>query len=417
MGRLFWKFFLFFWLAQIFTVIGVGLAIWLLESGPGQPDLKAPPEMADRGPFPPQPPPWPPQPEKGLGARPPPPPGFAAGAPSDLPAPESAQFPPPGKSDEPIGHPPPKRSEGRFAPPLPPLVAGSLVSLLFALMLARYFVGPIRALQQAFESVANGRMDTRVGHAMVQRNDELADLGSGFDNMAERLQGLMEGKQRLLHDVSHELRSPLARMQAAIDLMQQQPERIGEFIERIERESGRIDRLVGELLTLARLDSDIPGIHMEVIDLKEMIETIAADAAFEAESKRCHVSSSLPEKTEMMGNPDLLHRAIENIVRNGIRHTPEGGKITIVGEAMPEERWFILKIMDNGEGVPESDLKLIFEPFYRSPTADRFKGYGIGMALTRRVVDAHKGKVAAANRRDGGLVVTIELPILNETAY
>jgi signal transduction histidine kinase len=295
------------------------------------------------------------------------------------------------------------------------LVAGSLVSLLFALLLARYFVGPIRSLQQAFESVANGRMDTRIGDTMGRRKDELADLGTGFDSMAERLQGLVEGKQRLLHDVSHELRSPLARMQAAIDLMQQQPERIGEFSQRLERESERIDKLVGELLTLARLDSDIPGIHMDLIDLKEMIETIAADAAFEAESKQCSVLANLPEKAYMVGSPDLLHRAIENIVRNAIRHTPEGGKITIAGETKPEENWFVLKIMDNGEGVPESDLKLIFEPFYRSPTADRFKGYGIGMALTRRVVDAHKGKVSAANRKQGGLVVTMLLPLSSES--
>jgi signal transduction histidine kinase len=286
---------------------------------------------------------------------------------------------------------------------------------LFALLLARYFVHPIRNLRQAFESVADGKLDIRVGKSMGRRSDELADLGSGFDSMAERLQELMEGKQRLLHDVSHELRSPLARMQAAIDLMQQQPERNAEFIERIERESGRIDRLVGELLTLARLDGGISGIHMELVDLKEMIEIIAEDAAFEAESKSCQVSVTLPPKATMQGSPDLLHRAIENIVRNGIRHSPQAGRITIIGELTADKQRFTLKVSDQGKGVAESDLELIFEPFYRSPTADRFKGYGIGMALTRRVVEAHQGKVFAANQPQGGLLVTIAFPLSIET--
>jgi signal transduction histidine kinase len=230
--------------------------------------------------------------------------------------------------------------------------------------------------------------------------------------MAERLQELVEGKQRLLHDVSHELRSPLARMQAAIDLMQQQPERNTEFIERIERESGRIDRLVGELLTLARLDGGINDIHMEFVDLKEMIEIIAEDAAFEAESKSCPVVLTLPQKVSMQGNPDLLHRAIENIVRNAIRYSPDAGQVTINGKLTEDHQSFSLIVSDQGKGVAESDLELIFEPFYRSPTADRFQGYGIGMALTRRVIDAHQGSVFAANRQQGGLRVSILLPLV-----
>lgn len=254
-------------------------------------------------------------------------------------------------------------------------------------------------------------MDTRVGQSMGRRHDELADLGAGFDSMAERLQVLVEGKERLLHDVSHELRSPLARLQAAIDLMQQQPERASEFIERIERESERIDKLIGELLTLARLDSGIPGNQMEMIDLKAMIEVIVEDACFEAETKQCQVTASLPDKACMSGNPDLLHRAIENIVRNAIRHTPKNGRVIVVGRKNSDETWLSLEIADEGEGVLEADLLRIFEPFYRSPSADSFTGYGIGMATTRRVVDAHKGRVIAKNRSEGGLSVTLSLPL------
>jgi signal transduction histidine kinase len=251
---------------------------------------------------------------------------------------------------------------------------------------------------------------------MGGRRDELADLGAGFDDMADRLQGLVEDRQRLLHDVSHELRSPLARLQAAIDLMQQQPDRAGEFVARIERESSRIDRLVGEVLTLARLDAGIPKNQMLWIDLNEVIEAIADDASFEAEIKQCRVITTLPGKACIFGNPDLLHRAIENIVRNAIRHTPDGGSVTIAGRTDDDKTRLFLEIMDEGEGVMENELKLIFEPFYRSPTADRIKGYGIGMAITRRVVDAHKGSVTAKNKEDGGLVVTIALPLSSEAS-
>jgi signal transduction histidine kinase len=312
--------------------------------------------------------------------------------------------------------PPPYGREGAILPPLLPVLAGSLVSLLFAALLARYFSRPIRTLRKAFKSVEEGSLGTRVGLAMGGRRDELADLGAGFDDMADRLQGLVEDRQRLLHDVSHELRSPLARLQAAIDLVQQQPDRAGEFVSRIERESSRIDRLVGEVLTLARLDSGIPQNQMLFFDLNEVTEAIAEDASFEAETKQCRVIAKLPGKVCMYGSPDLLHRGIENIVRNAIRHTPDGGSVTINGQISDDKKRLFLEVMDEGEGVPESDLKLIFEPFYRSSSAGQSKGYGIGMAITRRVVDAHKGTVAAKNKQDGGLVVTIALPLSSDAA-
>jgi signal transduction histidine kinase len=298
-----------------------------------------------------------------------------------------------------------------MSPQFLPLLAGSLVSLLFAALLAQYFARPIRTLRQAFLSVGKGGMGTRIGKGMGNRHDELADLGVGFDNMADQLQRLVEGKQRLLHDVSHELRSPLARLQAAIDLLQQQPERTEEFLGRIEKESERIDKLIEELLTLARLDTGIPDNQMLEVDLSEMIEMISEDASFEAETKQCQVITTMREKVSLTGNPVLLHRAIENIVRNAIRHTPEGGNVTIQGVINSENTWLTLEIKDQGNGVPENELKLIFEPFYRSPTANRFKGFGIGMAITRRVIDAHNGRVFARNLREGGLSVSIMLPI------
>lgn len=405
MGKLFWKFFLFLWLGQLITTMGVGIAIWLIEPNRGEPVAEAPPTASSAKPeFPPMPP----QMDRSMEPTPLPPASPADSRPGGMPG--MALEPPPSGFEN--GREPPlSLPEHTVSAPVLPLLAGSLVSLLFAALLAWYFARPIRTLGQAFESVANGRLETRVGQAMGNRHDELADLGSGFDSMAERLQGLVEGKQRLLHDVSHELRSPLARLQAATDLMQQQPERTAEFIDRIERESGRINRLVGELLTLARLDAGIPGNRMLSIDLNELIEAIAEDARFEAETKQCRVVVSMPEKGFVRGTPELLHRAIENIVRNALRHTPDGSQISITTQVDREQQRLSIDIMDEGKGVPEAEIQSLFEPFFRSPTANRFTGYGMGMAITRRVVDVHHGKVSAKNRTDGGLIVTIELPM------
>jgi signal transduction histidine kinase len=291
-------------------------------------------------------------------------------------------------------------------------MVGSIISVLFAGMLAHYFSRPIRRLRQAFDAAANGELDTRISQAMASRKDELSDLGSDFDRMVSRLQKLVEAKQRLLHDVSHELRSPLARLQTVIDLMHQQPDRIEEFTARIELESERIDKLVEELLTLARLDNGLPGSHAMEMDINTIIETVAKDASYEAEAKRCQVEINLPEKCYLNGYPDLLHRAIDNIVRNAIRHTPEGSTVAIDGEINSTNNWLHLHIIDAGSGISEKDLMLIFEPFYRSVNADHFQGHGLGMSITRRVLEAHNGEVDIQNREEGGLMVTLKLPLI-----
>lgn len=360
MGRLFWKFFLFFWLAQLITALGVGIAIWTLR--PAHPDDRPPPpsqEWREAHPGHPSPP------------RPPP-----AGP--------------------------------RWLPPLMPIVAGGFVSLLFAALLAWYFSRPIRTLRAAFEAVADGQFDTRASPRMGTRRDELADLGADFDRMAERLQMLIDGQRRLLHDVSHELRSPLARLQAAADLMHQQPERSAEFIERLERDTARMDRLVGELLTLARLDAGMGEAPREAVDLTALIVEIAEDARVEAESRDCHIELMANGTTTVAGNPDLLRRALENVLRNALRHSPMGGNITISIDAASGQA--NVAIADAGEGVADSDLEAIFEPFYRAGNTDAFTGYGLGLAITRRVMQVHGGTVRAKNRQEGGLVVTLSLP-------
>jgi two-component system OmpR family sensor kinase len=362
MGRLFWKFFFFFWLAQVATAILVGAMIWSLR--PAHLNEQPPP------PFPHQP--QPPNDLNRLPHSPPPPP-------------------------------PPHRML------LLPVGVGGGVSLLFAWLLASYVARPIRGLRAAFDSEARGDLGTRIGSAMGNRNDELADLGSDFDRMAERLQDLVNGQRRLLHDVSHELRSPLARLHAATGLLQQQPDRAPEFIDRIQRDTSRIDRLVGELLTLARLDSGIESISKEKFDLHDLIDEIGEDAQLEAEARQCTLSQSLPGALPVHGDVELLRRALENVLRNALRHAPAGSTVQVIANSSGGN--VTVQIVDAGPGISNKDIESIFEPFFRAPNAKPFDGYGLGLTITRRVIKLHGGTVTAENREGGGFIVSLTLPL------
>lgn len=375
-GRLFWKFFFFFWLAQLTAGLGVGLTFWLRADGP-PPFAGEPPRPGPRD------------------AGPPPAPSFST--------PEAG---PPA----PDGRPPP----GPHRPRLPyvPLVAGLLVSLLFAALLAWYCAKPIRSLRAAFAAAARGRLGQRLAPAMGGRRDELADLGRDFDRMAEQLKQLMDGQRRLLHDVSHELRSPLARLQAAIGLARQQPERSEELLSRIELESVRMDGLVSELLTLSRLEAGMEERLDETVDLCELLVILVEDARFEAQARACTVEYPAPPSPSCLltGSAELLHRALENVVRNALKHAPPGGRvgIALLPEIAPGQCG--VRICDNGPGVPADDLAAIFRPFFRGEGGTHADGHGLGLAIARRIVELHGGSIVAANRDAGGLCVSIALP-------
>jgi signal transduction histidine kinase len=215
----------------------------------------------------------------------------------------------------------------------------------------------------------------------------------------------MEGQRRLLHDVSHELRSPLARLQAAIGLAHQQPDKIGASLERIERESVRMDRLVGELLTLSRLEAATALPAQEAVDLVEMVDQIADDARFEAGAR---IDVDAPVPVTVNGAPDLLWSAIENIVRNAVKHGAAG---PVEVALHPEDGLVHIEVMDRGPGILDEHLGDIFEPFFRSnPAQNNVDGHGLGLAIAKRVVETHGGRLTAANRDGGGLRVTITLP-------
>jgi two-component system OmpR family sensor kinase len=363
-GRLFWKFFIFFWLAQVTTAIGVGMAMWLHS-----------PEMAQFH-------------------APPPAPGEVGFAPP-------AYLPPDGR----MGPPPHNRG---MLPPLVPLLAGSLVSLVFAALLAWYFSKPIRKLRSAFDALANGDMDVRLAPVMGSRRDELADLGRDFDSMAQRLQQLMDGQRRVLHDVSHELRSPLARLQAAIGLARQQPERMEDSMVRIEQEGVRMDALVSELLTLSRLEVGMTGKLDEEVDLNELVFNVVEDARFETGISSCRIEFEECCRVAVMGNAELLHRAVENVVRNAVKHSPSNSLISIK-MYKADAQMVCIAVSDDGLGVPEADMQSIFEPFFRSDATKTTSGHGLGLTIAHRVVTAHQGSISASNCTNGGLCITITL--------
>jgi signal transduction histidine kinase len=293
-----------------------------------------------------------------------------------------------------------------------PLVSAVLGSLIFAAILAWYLSKPIRSLRSAFEAVAAGDLGVQPGSVMGHRHDELADLGRDFDVMVERLRVLMGGQKRLLHDVSHELRSPLARLQVAIGLARQQPDKIDASLDRIERESMRMDKLVGELLTLSKLEAGAMKPSQDDISVDELLADLCEDARFEAEAHEVRFEFIGNSALTIKGDAELLHSAIENVLRNAIKQTVAGSTVILEVNSDPLRRVLRLSILDRGPGVPDSELQAIFQAFFRGGNAiGRTDGHGLGLAIANRVVAAHHGTISAKNRQGGGLCVEIQLPL------
>lgn len=297
------------------------------------------------------------------------------------------------------------------------LVAALIASLLFSAVLAWYLTRPVRHLQSAANRLARGELATRVMPRIGRRRDEIADLGRDFDHMAAQLQALVSAQQRLLHDVSHELRSPLARLQVAVGLGQQQPDKLAAMLVRIERETGRLDELVGELLTLSRLEAHVDSEHDEPVDVPALLETVVEDARFEAEAAGRGVELTIEGEASLMAKPELLRRAFENVIRNAVRYTAPETSVTVSVTPEPDGAEVVVRVCDRGPGVAPSDRATIFEPFVRAgegATGGR-EGYGLGLAIAKRAVLAHGGRVTASNREKGGLCIELYLPLATTT--
>jgi two-component system sensor histidine kinase CpxA len=271
-------------------------------------------------------------------------------------------------------------------------------------VLARHVTSPIRNMQKTVERFGEGDFTARVNS---RRGDELGQLGRTFDRMAERIDNLLKAQRRLLQDISHELRSPLARLGVAVELARGGAN-LDSSLNRIEREGTRLNTLVGELIQVTRGEGDPQGLTTEQIRLDELVTTIVDDSRIEAEKRHVILNASLSNVT-MEGNPELLRRAIENLVRNAIRYSPEETTVDIslsrVGSV------YRVSVRDHGTGVPEESLSSIFDPFYRVEK-DRGRtsgGVGLGLAIAKRAVELHRGTMRAANVKPG-LRVEIDLP-------
>jgi len=302
---------------------------------------------------------------------------------------------------------------------LPRLLISVVVSGLVTFALALFLARPISQLRAAARKLAGGDLAARAGSRQPKpatpTRDELGGLVDDFNNMAERLESLVGAQRLLLRDVSHELRSPLARLSVALELAREeaQPE-MEDHLARIEREAAHLNKLIGQLLSLAQMESAQHIADAASIAMKPLVTRLVEDADYEAQSHHCSVALTSAADCTVSGNPDLLYRALENIVRNAITYSSEGTtvEVTLACEARDSRKEVVVKVMDRGAGVPEDQLQAIFQPFYRLDSARQRAtgGSGVGLAIAERSIRLHAGRLSAANRAGGGLVVEVRIP-------
>ncbi|MBF8451585.1 ATP-binding protein [Aeromonas dhakensis] len=304
---------------------------------------------------------------------------------------------------------PPQPHRNWLNMPPPMWWIGGLGGLFFSALLAWHLTRPMNRFRQGFARLAQGELDVRLYPAMRRRHDEISDAARDFDAMAERLQLLVESREQLLHDVSHELRSPLARLQLAIGLAQQDPARIEGSLERIQLETQRMDKMIGELLTLTRAGhGERDG--EEYYDLQGLVDAVVSDARYEAQHMGVEIKTWVDETREytVCGQAELIRRALDNVLRNALRFSQAGQCIHLT--LMHQGCEFVIEVADQGMGVDESKLSSIFDPFVRIGSPAAGKGYGLGLAITRKAIQAQGGRVDARNGEEGGLIVTLHLP-------
>jgi two-component system sensor histidine kinase CpxA len=288
------------------------------------------------------------------------------------------------------------------------LVVGGL-----SFWLARYLSSPMASLRRATRRLSGGDLTARVGERAVRRRDEIGELARDFNAMAGRVEVLVGSQRRLLRDVSHELRSPLARITVALELARSRAgDEASNPHDRIEREAARLDELIGRLLLLERLEVGGTGDDPVELDLSELLGEVVADAGFEAAAEGRRIELDRGGPFVLSGRPQLLHSAFDNLLRNALQHTPEGTAVEVGARWAGDE--LEISVRDHGPGVGADDLERIFHPFYRVDEArDRDSGgAGLGLAIARRAIELHGGSVQARNHEEGGLVIVVKLPRL-----
>lgn len=301
------------------------------------------------------------------------------------------------------------------SPQLPVAIAiGGLTT--FALVLV--FTRPLARLREGARQLARGHLSTRVSEtgprSLIFKGDEFDALVHDFNHMAERLESLVNAQKLLLRDVSHELRSPLARLSVALELSREDADpTMSTHLDRIERETLRLNQLIGQLLSLSSMEAAERLDKFEPVSLKQLLEAMTPDATYEAQQREASVVLESECDCVVQGRPELLYRAIENVVRNAVRYTDVGTQVEIRLRRDNLHQMAVVEVSDRGPGIPEAELASIFRPFYRVDVARSAEtgGFGVGLAIAERAVKLHKGEIGACNREGGGTSILICLPI------
>lgn len=294
------------------------------------------------------------------------------------------------------------------------LTIAIFISGLICYLLSIYLTQPLRSLGLAAKSIAKGKLSTRVGQFKGHHRDELAELSQEFDRMAEQLEAMVNSKERLLQDISHELRSPLARLQIAIELGHNKTgDKAKLEFNRMEMECLRLNTLIGEILEFTRLDKSPGQLNKALVPVLPLMQRLVEDANFEFNHSKHGILPDTSPVQQLYIDECLIHRALENIIRNAYRYSPPDEAVRIELSTDASKQHFFIDVLDRGPGVPDEQLETIFNPFYRVDTSREKKtgGYGLGLAIADKAVKQHHGSIVAMNRERGGLHVRITLPI------
>ncbi len=283
-------------------------------------------------------------------------------------------------------------------------------SILFSAALAWTITHPVRELQRTVKSFASGDLSARSSQRLSKRRDEIGDLHREFNSMAANVQRLVETQNHLFHDVSHEIRSPLARLSVALGLIDQSSEKQDTLIARMRREIDRMDELIEEILSLSKLSSVDAAAQFSTIELGDLLQDIVDEYLFDAQQSNKLIEYSSKPSVSIKGDANLLQRAFGNLVKNALSYTPQGSTVEIELHRSTHGQ-AVVQVTDQGEGVEEDELEMLFQPFYRGRTSQHAAGFGLGLAVTQRTIQLHKGQMNAENLPNGGLRITIKLPI------